>query len=182
VSFFEPVATPPPHFDGERPPLPWQEGLGKTVFSDVVLGEGPDGVLMLRHLVVFPKVMTLWVVALFRHPLVHGPGTRGHTSPSFGRWPGDDFVGTGIVMLGLRFNDETRYRNLDARGSPGRLASLRSGAGAFTGDAEFWAPLPPPGELEVWAAWPAARIAETRTLLDGSRIGDVARSLPPAWP
>jgi hypothetical protein len=138
-------------------------------------------VLMLRHLVVFPTVMTLSVVALFRHPLVDGPGTRGHNSPSFARWPGDDSIATGMVMFGLRFNDGTRYRNLDARGSPGRLASLRAGSGGFTGDAEFWASLPPPGELEVWAAWPAARIAETRTLLDGSRIRDMAESLPPPW-
>lgn len=161
--------------------MPWQEGLGKTAFSDVALGRGLDGVLMLRNIIVFPKVMTLSVTELLRHPLVHGAGTRGHNSPAFGRWIGDESTRTGLVLFELRFSDGVRYHNLDARGSAGRLGNLRGGGGSFTGDAEFWAPLPSPGELEVWVAWPTAQIPETRTLLDGSLIRAIAESLPPTW-
>jgi hypothetical protein len=181
VSFFDPVPTPLPSFDPVQRPGPWEEGLGKTVFNDVVLGRGPDGLLMLRNLIAFPNVMTLSVVALFRHPLVQGPGTRGHNSPRFVRLIGDESFGTGIVMFGLRFSDEARYRNLDARGSPEHLRSLRGGGGGFTGNHEFWAPLPTPGELEVWVAWPAARIPETQTLLDATLIRNTAAALPPPW-
>jgi len=94
VAFFEPIHTPPPTFDRERTPLPWEEGLGQTVFKDVVLAKGTDGLLMLRSLIAFPKVMTLSVVALFRDPLVQGPGTRGHNSPTFGHSISDESLET----------------------------------------------------------------------------------------
>lgn len=161
--------------------MPWQEGLGKTVFTDVSLGEGPEGALLLRNVIAFPKVMTLSVVALLRHPLVDGPGTRGHNSPTFGRWITDDSISTGVVMFGLRFSDGTCYRNLDARGSAGHLGSLRGSGGSFTGDHEFLAPLPTAGDLEIWAAWPAAQIPETRTVVDASLIRDTAAALSPPW-
>jgi hypothetical protein len=181
VAFFEPVSPPPPRFDQERIPPPWEEGLGQTVFQDVVLAQGPDGMVMLRSLIAFPGVMTLSVVALFRYQLVDGPGTSGHNSPMFGRLLSDESVGTGIVLFGLRFSDGTRLRNLDEPGSAGHLGGLRGGAGGFVGDHEFLANLPPPGELEVWAAWPAAQIAETRTLLDASLIRETAAALEPPW-
>jgi hypothetical protein len=161
--------------------MPWEEGLGHSVFGDVVLAKGPDGMLLLRNLVAFPHVMTLSVVALFRQPLAQGQGTRGHNSPTFGPAFSSDSLGTGIVMFGLRFSDGCRFRNLDERGSPGHLGSLRGGGRGFTGDHEFWAPLPPPGELEVWSAWPAARIPETRTVLDASQIRETVASLRPPW-
>jgi hypothetical protein len=181
VAFFEPVNTPPPRFDRERTPLPWEEGLGQTVFNDVVLARGADGLLMLRSLIAFPKVMTLSVVALLRLPLVQGPGTRGHNSPRFGHSISDESLGTGIVLFGLCFSDGSCYRNLDERGSAGHLGGLRGGNRGFTGDGDFWAPLPPPGELEVWVAWPAAQIPETRTLLDASLIRETAAALRPPW-
>lgn len=42
------------------------------------------------------------------------------------------------------------------------------------GGLDFRAPLPPPGGLDLWMAWPAARIPETRTMLDGSMLREVA--------
>jgi hypothetical protein len=161
--------------------MPWEDGLGQTVFNDVVLGTGPDGVLLLRNLIAFPSVMTLFVVALFRQQLVHGQGTRGHNCPRFAPWISGDAVGTGIVLFGLQFSDGTRYRNLDERGSPGHLPSLRGGGGGFTGEHDFWAPLPTPGELEVWVAWPAAQLPETQTLLDAAQIRATAAALRPPW-
>lgn len=182
MAFFDPVAPPPPKFDLGRTPMPWEEGLGQTVFTDVVLAKGPDGMVALRNLVALPTVMTLSVAALLRHPLAYGPGTRGHNSPTFGPSIANEPVATGIVMFGLRFSDGTCYRNLDDRDRSGGLASLRGSGGGFTGAHDFWAPLPPPGELEVWVAWPAARIHETRTLLDASLIRETAATLSPPWP
>jgi hypothetical protein len=181
MTFFEPVNPPPPTFDRERVPLPWEGGLGRTVYTDIDLGEGPEGLLGLRSLVVFPRVMTLSLVALFRQPLVQGPGTRGHNSPTFGPSISGEAVGTGIVLFGLRFSDGSRYRNLDERGSPSHLAGLRSASGGFTGEHEFWAPLPTPGELEVWAAWPAAKMPDTCTRLNATQIRESAAALRPPW-
>jgi hypothetical protein len=182
VAFFESVNTPPPNFDRGRIPLPWEEGLGQTVFNDVVLARGADGLLMLRSLIAFPKVMTLSVVALFRNPLTQGPGTRGQNSPTFeDSFRGESTHRTGTVLFGLRFSDGTCYRNLDERGSPGHLGGLQGGSRGFTGYQDFWAPLPPPGDLEVWVAWPAAQIPETRTLLDVSVIREAAAALRPPW-
>ncbi len=181
MAFFESADTPAPRFDRERTPLPWEEGLGQTVFTDVILAKGSDGLLMLRNLIAFPKVMTLSVVALFRSPLVQGPGTRGDNSPTFGHSISDESPGTGIVLLGLFFSDGSSYRNLDERGSAGHLGGLQGGSRSFTGYRDIWAPLPTPGELEVWVAWPAAQIPETRTLLDASLIRETAAGLRPPW-
>ena len=182
MAFFEPVNTALPTFDRNQTPLPWEEGLGQTVFKDVVLGKGTDGLLMLRSLIAFPKVMTLSVVALLRNSLVQGPGTRGDNGPTFGHSISDVSFGTGIVLFGLRFSDGACYRNLDERGSAGHLGGLQGGSRSFTGYRDFWAPLPPSGELEIWVAWPAAQIPETRTLLDASLIRETAAALRPPWP
>ena len=181
MAFFEHVDIPVPRFDRERTPLPWEEGLGQSVWRDVVLARGADGLLMLRNLSAFPKVMTLSVVGLFRHPLVQGPGTRGDNSPTFGRDAKDESLGTGTVLVGLRFSNGSRYRNLDERGSAGHLGGLQGGSRGYTGYRDFWAPLPPPGEVELWVAWPAAEILETRTLLDGSLVREAAAALRPPW-
>jgi hypothetical protein len=181
VAFFESADTPAARFDRERAPLSWEEGLGQTVVTDVILAKGSDGLLMLRNLVAFPKVMTLSVVALFRNPLAQGTSTRGQNSPTFGHSFRDKPFGAGIVLTGLRFGDGSCYRNLDERGSPGHLGGLHGGSRGFTAYRVFWASLPSPGDLELWAAWPAAQIPETRTVLDGTLIRESAAALRPPW-
>ena len=181
MGFFEPVAVPAPQFEQGRPRLPWEEGLGQSVFTDVELAKGLDGALLLRNLVVFPAVMTLSVVAMFRQPLVHGPGTSGNNSPTFSDGRGVREIGTGFVSFGLRFSDGSTYRNLDERGNKGRLGTRVGGGGGFVGSQEFWAPVPPQGDFDVWVAWPAAGIPETRTVLDGTRVRETANALKRLW-
>lgn len=181
MTFFEPIEVAAPEFAEEGRPLPWDDGLGRTVFTDVNLAHGSDGAILLRNLIAFPTVMTLAVVALFRRPLVHGPGTRGNNHPTFSEPMGVGSVGTGVVLFGLRFNDGTTFRNLDDKSSQGRLRGLGGGGRAFTGFYDFWAPLPPSGDMEIWVAWPAAGISETRTLLDGTRVTDAASALAAPW-
>lgn len=181
MAFFESADTPAPRFDRERTPLPWEEGLGQTAFTDVILAKGSDGLVMLRNLIAYPNVMTLSVVALFRNPLVRGPGTRGQNSPTFGHSFGDEPLGAGTVLFGLCFSDGSHYRNLDERGSPGHLGGLQGGSRSYTGYKDFCAPLPPPGDLELWVAWPAAQIPEKRTVLDGTLIVESAAALRPPW-
>jgi hypothetical protein len=181
VAFFEPVNAPFPRFDEYGIPLPWEEGLGQTVFKDVVLAKGIDGLLMLRSLIAFPRVMTLTIVALFRNPLVKGDGTLGDNCPTFSPQVSGEPLGTGIVLIGLRFSDGTRLRNLDDRGSVGNLEGLGGCGFGFTAQYEFFTLLPPPGELELWTAWPAAGIPETRILLDATQIVKAAGALEPPW-
>ncbi len=123
---------------------------------------------MLRSLVAFPRVMTWPWWHCSGIPLSKDPKHAVMTRPTFGYSISDETPGTGIVLLGLCFSDGFSYRNLDERGSAGHLGGLQGGSRAFTGYRDFWAPLPTPGELEVWVAWPAAQIPETRTLLDAS--------------
>jgi hypothetical protein len=182
VSFFEPVTVPAPQFKeegGNR--RPWEEGLGQSVFTDVDLGKGPDGALLLRNLVVYPTVMTLSVVALFRRPLRDGPGTAGHNCPMFSGGRGGREVGTGFVLFGIRFSDASTYRNRVESGSNGRLGTTGGGGGSFIGSQEFWTAIPPPGDFEIWVAWPAGGIPETRTTLDGTRVRETATGLTPLW-
>jgi hypothetical protein len=148
VAFFESADTPAARFDRERAPLPWEEGLGQTVVTDVILAKGSDGLLMLRNLVAFPKVMTLSVVALFRNPLAQGTSTRGQNSPTFGHSFRDKPFGAGIVLTGLRFGDGSCYRNLDERGSPGHLGGLHGGSRGFTAYRDFFGH--PCRRLAIW--------------------------------
>ena len=150
-------------------------------FTDVELGTGPDGALLLRNLVVYPSVMTLNVLALFRRPLMDGPGTAGHNCPMFWDGRGVTEVGTGFVLFGLRFSDASTYRNRVDSGDSARLGTRGGGGGSVIGTQEFWAPVPPPGDFEIWVAWPAAAIPETRTVLDGTRVHDAATALTPFW-
>jgi hypothetical protein len=182
VSFFDPVSVPAPRFKEEgRNQLPWEEGLGQSVFTDVELAKGPDGAVLLRNLVVYPTVMTLNVVALFRRPLVDGPGTAGHNCPMFDDGRGVREVGTGFVLFGLRFSNGSTRRNRVDNGDNERLGTRGGGGGALIGTQEFWAPVSPPGDFEIWVAWPAAGIPETRTVLDGTRVRDAATALSPLW-
>jgi hypothetical protein len=180
VEFFEPVNVRQPKFGRERNPVPWEDGFGQTVFSDVNLARGPDGMLMMRNLIVFPRVMTFAVVALLRNPLVEGPGTLSDNCVTFSSYE-EQSVATGIVLLGLRFSDGTEFRNLNKPGSAGHLENLGGGGSDSIAEYEFFAPLPPPGDVEVWTAWPAAQIQETRTVLDGGQIAQTASALHPPW-
>ena len=181
MAFFEPIEIAAPEFAEESKPLPWDDGLGRIVFTDVNLAHSPDGAILLRNLIAFPTVVTLGVVALFRRPLVDGPGTRGNNSPTFREPLGVESVGSGIVLLGVRYSDGMTFRNLDDRSGEGKLRSLRFSGNGVEGSCDCWAPLPPPGDVEVWVAWPAAGIPETRTILDGTRVSDAAAALESLW-
>jgi hypothetical protein len=88
VAFFPQIDVPRATFKSEdEPALPWQQGFGHVVFTDILLAQSPEGTLLLRELIVFPAAMTLAVVAQLRRPLVDGPGTRGHNGPKFRRCP-----------------------------------------------------------------------------------------------
>jgi hypothetical protein len=181
VAFFPLVDPPTPNFDGTAAdPPPWEDGFGRSVFRDVMLARGSEGAVLLRNVVAYPSVMALSVIARLRHPLVQGPGTRGHNCPTFSNM-GEESVKTGIVLFGLRFSDGSSYHNLAKRGSEESLQSLGGGANAYRGEHEFVAGLPPEGDLEIWVAWPAVAIPETRTVLEGAPIREAASSLRSLW-
>lgn len=131
MAFFEPIEIAAPVFAEEARRLPWDDGLGRTVFTDVKLAHSPDGTILLRNLIAFPTVVTLSVVALFRRPLVDGPGTRGNNSPTFNESLGGGSVGSGIILLGVRYSDGTIFRNLDDRSGQGKLRNLSGSSGKW---------------------------------------------------
>lgn len=160
-------------------PMPWEQGLGKTVVTDVVLAHGHEGAILLRSVLAYPTVMTFDLIAQLRRPLLDGPGTRGNNAPRlFAR--ANDPPSTGFVLFGLLFSDGSRLFNFSGDEGVGTLKSLRGSGGSYQGQQTFVAPLPPEGRIEVWVAWPAASIPETLTILDADlirRASDMAGGL-----
>ena len=103
MGFFPPISVGAPTFkDSPQDPMPWEQGFGKTAITDVLLAEDSEGAVLLRSVIAYPSVMTLDVTAQLRQPLLDGPGTRGHNSPSlFART--SDSPSTGLVLFGLTF-------------------------------------------------------------------------------
>jgi hypothetical protein len=180
VAFFSPTDMPPPSFKEDcQAVVPWEEGFGKQVMSDVTLARNSDGAVLLRELVAFPSCITLRIVAQLRRPLVDGPGTRGQNSPRMSTSPGSDSFGTGFVLFGLRFSDGRCFRNTSKRGSKDHLLGVRGGGSSYRGEHEFTVTVPTEGDLELWVAWPAVGLAETCTTLDAGPIRAVADEQEP---
>jgi hypothetical protein len=180
MGFFPPISVGAPTFkDSPQDPMPWEQGFGKTAITDVVLAEDSEGAVLLRSVIAYPSVMTLDVTAQLRQPLLDGPGTRGHDSPSlFART--SDSPSTGLVLFGLLFSDGSKLLNVGRDNGHVTMQSPRGGSGAYQGQQTFVVPLPPEGRVEAWVAWPAASIPETLTILDADvirRASEMARGL-----
>jgi hypothetical protein len=149
--------------------MPWEQGFGKTAFTDVVLAHSREGAVLLRSVIAYDWVMTLDVTAQLRQPLLDGPGTRGHNAPRlFART--SDSLSTGFVLFGLLFSDGSRLLNFGQDKGHVTMQSPLGSSGAYQGHQTFVVPLPPEGRVEAWVAWPAASIPETLTVLDAEAI------------
>jgi hypothetical protein len=182
VAFFPSRHLPSPSFKEDyQAVVPWEEGFGSEVISDVVLAKNSDGAVLLRELVAFPSCITLKLVAQLRRPLVDGPGTRGNNSPRMSTSSGSDSFGTGLVLFGVRFSDGRCFRNTSRRGNEDHLLGIRGGGSSYRGEHEFTIAVPPEGDLELWVAWPAVGLTETRTTLDAGPIRTVVADQEPLW-
>lgn len=72
---------------------------------------------------------------------------------------------------------------------PERHSLTRNGGGgggggsSYSGSDALWLwPLPPEGPVELVMQWPALGIDETRAVLDGSSIRELAQRAAPLWP
>lgn len=159
---------------------PWVGGFGIPVENHLLLARSSDGALLLRSLVAYPQAFVLELEAQLRRPLRSGAGTRGNNHPKFGRSSGSREAG--LIEVGIRLSDGSVHRNLDPE--PTRLRGpIRSDASGSISHATYWfAPLPPPGDLELYVSWPAGNIEETMIRLDASSIREAAQRTDPLWP
>jgi hypothetical protein len=100
------------------------------------------------------------------------------------------------LLLGVEFADGRRATNvgLGSSGGPGRpdgpdgvsgvqLWSTGGEGSAHDASATFFlSPLPPPGELRLYCAWPAAGVEETVTVVDADEILRAAARARELWP
>jgi len=91
-------------------------------------------------------------------------------------------------LLGFEFADGRTVTNVDTWPPPvdSDVPTLVPGSGGastrFADHDFFLSPIPPPGDLIVVCAWPAADVPETRTVLDAGAIVDAARRVIVLWP
>lgn len=132
------------------------------------------------------------VNALCRDPSAL-PGGLLHTLAG-GMWSPDPDSDGNQFLFGLHFSDgrsvtNVRIGELRPRAEPYPDAPIlcpAGGSGSSNGGnatLEFFLnPLPPPGVLTVYAAWPAMDIAEVRRELDATAIVEAAARAVVLWP
>ena len=95
------------------------------------------------------------------------------------------------LLFGVEYADGRRCANLAVRPDPNadgpqdqpRLRPGGGGGGENVASASwFLCPLPPPGALRIYCAWPSAGIAETVTSIDADRILEAASRVRELWP
>lgn len=93
-------------------------------------------------------------------------------------------------LVGVEYADGRRCANIDEldvrNPGPPTQPHLQGGGGSGGGNEAsatwFLTPLPPPGELRLYCAWPAVGIDETVTSLDADRILEAATRVRELWP
>jgi hypothetical protein len=94
--------------------------------------------------------------------------------------------GADRLLLGVEFADGRRCSNLEGPfGSVGGVSLSPGGSSGSPRSASadwYLAPLPPPGELRLYCAWPGAGIEETVTVLDAGPILEAAGRVRELWP
>jgi hypothetical protein len=94
--------------------------------------------------------------------------------------------GSDRLLLGVEYADGRRCSNLAGLFGSGNGVSLwpggSSGGGRSASADWYLSPLPPPGDLRIYCAWPGAGVDETRTVLDASTILEAASRVRELWP
>ena len=95
-----------------------------------------------------------------------------------------------FLRVGLLFADGSKWSNLDGPNfsldaEPDRPVCVPQGGGGggrrWSMEQWLW-PLPPPGDMTVYASWPAHGIEETSVTLDGAAIRSAAEDAEQLWP
>ncbi len=173
MGFFPEISLPAPTFmEAPRKPLPWDDGVGVTALSDVVMAQSPEGTVLIRSIVSFPESCIVTFEAILRRPLQHGPGTAGSNSPSFFA-KGE--LSTGLVLVGYELSNGSWGSNFPEEHEGHRaFLGLGGSGGMFRGKHSFVMDVPPEGDVTFWVAWPVAEISETSTTLDATPIRQAA--------
>ena len=192
MSFFDRFPpTVPPEPEPEPSPPAWakpEATLGGTVAGETILARGHDAVIGVSGLTAYPNVFSFTLTVVLRRE--DRPGRVLHQA-----FQGDFFDGEppapGFLRLGVQFADGTAVSNLgddprlpSATDPTGALLMREGGGGSGRRyEMSYWVwPLPPPGPVTFFCAWPAQGIGESRADVDARLIRDAAARAVPLWP
>lgn len=162
--------------------LPMEGSFGTPVIHERMLAESGEGACLLRSLIAYQDGFHFFVEAQLRRSLQDGPGTQGNNAVSFaGRLHPTRPLGSGLVQIGLRTQDRVKYSVRREPGAQHALLLVGSRGRSSSGVAEFWFSGLPVGALELWVAWPAAKIQETCQILDGDAIREAGEGALLLW-
>jgi len=193
MSFFEPLPPPPPEPESRWGPPAWDrpsEGtLPEVVAVNEIVHRSDSVVAQLDHLRVYPNGFTisLWILTSphERVELRTQMLTASRLDP-VSRWP----------RIGVRFADgrsagrEAAFHGghlnvaKDDRGIPTEpvLTLFGGGGGSHGWHVSVWVfPLPPEGPLEVYVAFPATDVGESKVVLDGGLVRSAAERARVIW-
>jgi hypothetical protein len=195
MSFFEPLPPPPPERPRQWGPPAWDrpsEGtLGVVVPVNEIVHRSDAVVADLDYLRVYPNGFTINLFILTDpHLDEQGAGPRmlagGRLDPVH-RWPriGVRFAdGRAAGREGTLFHGGHLNVAKDDRGIPTEpiLTMAGGGGGSHGWDFSVWVfPLPPDGPLEVYVAFPAADVGESKVVLDGGLVRSAAARARVIW-
>jgi hypothetical protein len=166
--------------------------LPSTAALDVAVGTTDSLVVYISSLALYSNGIAFTVEARGRggpgsddRPVALDEGLWG-TVPDVGLWgtvPPEHHM-----LLGVEFADGRRCirtpRGQEADPADEPLL-LFTGGGGSSGEASaewFLSPFPPPGDLHLYCAWPAAGIPETTTVISANQLATAARQVQQLWP
>jgi len=145
--------------------------------TTVVLGRNDDTVIALTGLAVYPAGCDLRIEVRSRRPDLGFPFGFAHPVV-----PRSDRPGNGL-LLGVLFSDGRKATWPTTGSGTGARLTPRNGsggAGAFRQDLWLW-PLPPPGAVELFVAWPELGVPESSAVLDGVAVQTAAGQAIELW-
>jgi len=194
MGFFERLALPPdPEPEPDPRPKPaWvkpENVLPGSLAVDLMLAHTDNAAVAVTELRAYPTGFTFTLSAVLRHDdrsglifdLMNGPRARRDRVTI-----SDEFL-----RLGVQFADGTTASNLGMRYPPLDEATPEppvfitdSGhGGGQRYDMGYWVwPLPPPGLITFFCAWPAAGIPESSATIEAAAIHDAAGRAVVLWP
>lgn len=154
-----------------------------SVPVDAAIGSSGDLVVFIPSLSVYSNGIAFTVEARGRG----GPGSDDRpvalVDGLLGNAPARDRLLLGVELAdGRRCISTPRGQEADPADELLLLSSGGSGSNGVGSAEWFLSPLPPPGDLRIYCAWPSAGIAETTTVISADALLRAARGVQQLWP
>ena len=176
-----------------RRSVPENEAPAGLDFS-VVLGRSDDTAICVTGFRVYSTGLAFTLSVRLRRELDHARVRDFYDLLSHGHGPAGGRDAGDRLLLGLEYADGRTATNLnpdrgprvgagDAESFIPTLVTGGGGGGGRSYDQDWWlTPLPPAGPLRFICRWPGFGIAESQTVLDGTKITEALARVQTLWP